>query len=190
MKRLSDNAIEIVNELHTEDSHDSEYVPIIDALNSLAAYEDTGLEPEEIQEAVDLFKGWKDADIPKELKSWVERCTWHVRKCKELRRELDEYKKAEAEGRLVVLPCKLGDTVYCITECSCENIDEVYTKCEFYGYGTDDMICTRPSGTKCPYQYRVSEYRATEMNIFIFVRQWGKRAFATREEAEKALEGK
>ena len=25
---------------------------------------------------------------------------------------LDEYRKAEAEGRLVILPCKVGDTVY------------------------------------------------------------------------------
>lgn len=91
MKRLSDNAIEIVNELHTERlSYDSEYVPIIDALNSLAAYEDTGLEPEEIQEAVDLFKDWRNADIPKELKSWVERCTWHVRKEGFVDVELDE----------------------------------------------------------------------------------------------------
>ena len=46
MKRLSDNAIEIVNELHTERlDYESEYVPIIDALNHLAEYEDIGLEP-------------------------------------------------------------------------------------------------------------------------------------------------
>ena len=49
MKRLSDNAIEIVNELHTERlAYESEYVPIIDALNRLAQYEDIGLEPEKI----------------------------------------------------------------------------------------------------------------------------------------------
>lgn len=88
------------------------YEHIVQVLNRLAAYEDTGLTPEEIQQAVDLFKDWRNADIPKELKSWVERCTWHVRKCEELRRELDEYKKAEAEGRLLILPCKVGDTVY------------------------------------------------------------------------------
>lgn len=41
MERLSDNAIEIVNELHTERlAYESEYVPIIDALNRLAEYED------------------------------------------------------------------------------------------------------------------------------------------------------
>ena len=41
MERLSENAIEIVNELHTERlDYESEYVPIIDALNRLAEYED------------------------------------------------------------------------------------------------------------------------------------------------------
>ena len=49
MERLSDNAIEIANELHTERlAYESEYVPIIDALNRLAEYEDIGLEPEKI----------------------------------------------------------------------------------------------------------------------------------------------
>ena len=49
MERLSNNAIEIVNELHTEKlAYESEYVPIIDALNRLAEYEDTRLEPEKI----------------------------------------------------------------------------------------------------------------------------------------------
>ena len=49
MERLSDNAIEIVNELHTEKlTYESEYVPIIDALNRLTEYEDIGLEPEKL----------------------------------------------------------------------------------------------------------------------------------------------
>ena len=83
---------------------------------ALAAYEDTGLEPEEIQEAVDLFP-WEDADIPAELKRWVERSTWHIRRCNELSKELQAYRasgltpdelteaaelyKAEKEGRVV-----------------------------------------------------------------------------------------
>ena len=46
MERLSDTAIEIINELHTERlDYYSEYIPLIDAANRLAAYEDTGLEP-------------------------------------------------------------------------------------------------------------------------------------------------
>ena len=50
MERLSDTAIEIINDLHTERlEYASEYIPLIDAANLLAAYEDTGLEPEEIK---------------------------------------------------------------------------------------------------------------------------------------------
>ena len=57
MERLSDTAIEIINELHTERlDYSSEYIPLIDAANRLAAYEDTGLEPQDIISAVDMSK--------------------------------------------------------------------------------------------------------------------------------------
>lgn len=50
MERLSDTAIEIINDLHTERlEYASEYIPLIDAANRLSDYEDTGLEPEEIK---------------------------------------------------------------------------------------------------------------------------------------------
>lgn len=105
---------------------------------------------------------------------------------------LAEYEDAEEQGLLVRLPCKLGSTVYWIVEYFCENIDGVYSKCEFYGYKpdyeADCEICNRPEGTKCPYQYRISEGRATEINILMIARNLGKTVFLTREEAEKALE--
>lgn len=50
MERLSDRAIDIVNDLHTERiDYSSEYIPLIDALQKLSAYEDTGLEPDEYE---------------------------------------------------------------------------------------------------------------------------------------------
>ena len=69
-------------------------------IDRLAAYEDSGLEPQDIISAVDMAKI---------------ACALH---------ELNAYKdlgpidhirdliKAEQDGRLVVLPCKVGDTVY------------------------------------------------------------------------------
>lgn len=52
MERLSDQAIEIINELHTERlDYNSEYLPLIEAALLLAAYEDTGLEPEDFKKA-------------------------------------------------------------------------------------------------------------------------------------------
>lgn len=41
MQRLSDTAIEIINDLHTERlEYTSEYIPLIDSANKLAEYED------------------------------------------------------------------------------------------------------------------------------------------------------
>ncbi len=88
---------------------------------------------------------------------------------------------------VIVPPCKVGDVVYGFRECSCEDIDGVYTQCEFYGYGLEDRICTIPKGKKCPHQYRIEKYSVTEANLLLFTRIWGKTVFLTREEAEKAL---
>ena len=53
MERLSDRAIEIINELHTERlDYESEYLPLIGCADKCRAYEDTGLEPEQITAAV------------------------------------------------------------------------------------------------------------------------------------------
>ena len=51
MERLSDKAINIIDELHTERlDYYSEYIPLIDAANLLAEYENTGLTPQEIEQ--------------------------------------------------------------------------------------------------------------------------------------------
>lgn len=91
------------------------------------------------------------------------------------------------DNGIIAPPCKVGDIVYSIQECSCEDIDGVHTECEFYGYGADDRICAIPNGEKCPYQYRVVECYVMELNILMFTREWGKTVFLTREDAEKAL---
>lgn len=57
-----------------------------DVLQELAAYEDTGYSPLEI----------------KSLEG-----EWNA-----MRKVVDSYRKAEEEGRLVRLPCKVGDMVY------------------------------------------------------------------------------
>ena len=49
MERYSDEAIRIIDELHTERlDYQSEYIPLIDAAPRLDAYEATGVEPENI----------------------------------------------------------------------------------------------------------------------------------------------
>lgn len=96
MNRLSDTAIEIVNELHTERlDYDSEYLPLINALNRLAAYEDTGLDPEQCAKYAQAEKEGRYIVLKEPRSAGVHR--------------LEELARADIEGRLVVLPC--GDDV-------------------------------------------------------------------------------
>ena len=72
--------------------------PRYDAVDRLAAYENTGLEPE----AVNALKLASMGEAIAEIKEFdgipIDR--------------LRELVEAEKDGRLVVLPCKVGDTVY------------------------------------------------------------------------------
>lgn len=65
-----------------------------DHADRLAAYEDTGLEPEEIEKAMDIVKSavsaFEDFGVDR----------------------LAELAEADREGRCVVLPCKVEDDVY------------------------------------------------------------------------------
>ena len=93
MERLSDTAIEIINDLHTERlEYASEYIPLIDAANRLAAYEDSGLEPE------DLKKAFNETAILKLAAQALSTTPDHLR----------DLLQAEQDGRLVVLPCKFS----------------------------------------------------------------------------------
>ena len=149
MERLSNNAIEIVNELHTEKlAYESEYVPIIDALNRLAEYEDTGLEPEKIV----LLKNIVDDAFPDKPEF-----TEHIR----------ELLRAEKDGRLVVLPCKVGDTIY---RCG-DPIKKIYEWQIAYVEVYEDET------------FFVDDSDNTFMEADI-----GKTVFLAREEAAKALE--
>ena len=182
-----------------------DYKNYSEAMNLLLRYVDTGLTPEEIQEAVDLFQGADD--IPNEIKSWVERCTWHVRKCAELSKELQRYKdtglepeevqdfvdrwkksvkiagfvkqndisrikellQAESEGRLIVLPCKVGDTVWRIVGCGTNGHRSVQKRkvLAVTIYHTGDMVIHTDGAEN----------------------RFGKTVFLTREAAEAALGG-
>lgn len=63
MERLSDRAIEIINDLHTERlDYTSEYIPLIEAAQKLAAYEDAALEPDRIAEIIWRLWDYFDAD--------------------------------------------------------------------------------------------------------------------------------
>ena len=117
----------------------------------MKAYEDTGLTPEE----VDTLK-----------KDWSYLCTV-VGECGGLDR-VKELAEADKDGRVVVLPCKVGDTVYwvhstVITECRVHRIQ--MNRNGLY-------ICLKST----------MSHGAFRVDLCL-----GKNVFLTREEAEKAL---
>ena len=77
---------------------------LIQQINRLAAYEDTGLTPEEIERVVDAYG--RGHTLRTESAERLE----IVREIKTDR--LRELAKAEKDGRLEVLPCKVGDHVW------------------------------------------------------------------------------
>ena len=67
-----------------------EHLQLAAWLEELQAYKDTGVSAQELQDVVDLFTEAtvSEVDVPKELKRWMERCTWHARRCVELGEKL------------------------------------------------------------------------------------------------------
>ena len=119
----------------------------------LAAYEDTGLTPEEVAALV---------------KDWSDLCTI-VGECGGIDR-LRELAEADRAGRLVVLPCKVGDTVYFRTyDCN----------------GTVDLGI-QPHKVTAIVGHAIVRGKYTDVGLS--PGQYGVSWFLIREEAEKALE--
>ena len=120
----------------------------------LAAYEDTGLTPEEIK-----------APFTEDTMINLAAQALGVEPSR-----LREIAEAEKDGRCVVLPCKVGDTVWRIVRDGEPHItrDEVRDM-----YFADDMTpCVELVGGRVT-----------------FTEKFGKTVFLSREEAEKALRG-
>lgn len=91
---------------------------------------------------------------------------------------LRELAEADKDGRVVVLPCKVGDTVYMI-----ERIFDIDN-------GICDEICARKvighGGNNLNQLWLVGS--GGICNAHIFVSEFGKTVFLTREEAERAIQ--
>ena len=89
--------------------------------------------------------------------------------------KLAEYENAEEEGRLVVLPCKVGDTVWMVHQRLTSTVNNVISK----------MTVTELRGNRLnPIWFVIDgEYGRTSFHPS----EIGKTVFLTREEAEKAL---
>lgn len=122
----------------------------------LAEYEDTGLMPGEIKSMQEEhFSGLEMAKLHSALM------------------ELKKYQEADKDGRIVVLPCKVGQRVFALLD-----TDKHISECEVKQIGMGNEIGFIGLEPICA---RGREY-GVALNGF------GKTVFLTREEAEKALE--
>ena len=133
----------------------------ISAANRLAAYEDTGLTPEQCENAKTIIESAFSDDTSK-----VER--------------IRELLKADRDGRLVVLPCKVGDTLWVTGHDNVPREMELEAP-DIRAVCTDeDNLCMSTCNRK-PDGFCAYRLRNDGADI-------GKTVFLTREEAEAALE--
>ena len=125
-----------------------------EAANRLAAYEETGLTPQAYAEAREAGKVLSSCDISF--------------------RRLAELLTADRDGRLVVPPCKAGDTVYEVT--SRKTISEYRVKAIRV-----ELFCTF-------IEWDIVAGFVDKSIFGIPVDEIGKTVFLTRKEAETALE--
>ena len=118
-------------------------------IDRLAAYEDTGIDPDELRIIGDI-KRFKDEII---FGSKADR--------------LKELSDADKDGRLVVLPCKVGDHVWV------DGRDALVT--EFFGYRSE--------------RYFHAVILGRNKHIDIPFHEIGKTVFLTRDEADAAMAG-
>lgn len=132
-------------------------------MEHLAAYEETGLTPEEVTALGKLF----DYAL-EESKTLTEQLA--------LLNRIRDLAKADKDGRLVVPPCKAGDTVYEVT--SRKTISEYRVKAIRV-----ELFCTF-------IEWDIVAGFVDKSIFGVPVNEIGKTVFLTREEADRALEGK
>ncbi len=136
-------------------------------LKKLAAYEDTGFEPEEIDFCL------SGAISPQEAKERYEAHKKHYD-------EWFAWKQADEQGLLVRLPCKIGDTVY---EIDLPEYGVIVCNVLCFTYGRSNITGEL---TWCV-AVEVIEGHGLRSCYTFDQDDFGKTVFLTREEAESAL---
>lgn len=136
--------------------------PVQEAIERLKQYEDTGLSPEGIIKAQSAIKSALG-----------------------LACELQSYRDAEKEGRLMMLPCKAGDTVYVNKKC----FNDWYCFFEFKPFVRAKVVNFKYRQKEIKMNLRPLTERTanTRYHVFFSLSSIGKTVFLTREEAEAAL---
>ncbi|MGL6015258.1 MAG: hypothetical protein ACRCZU_04075 [Selenomonadaceae bacterium] len=136
-------------------NHKDKFVTTDDVLKKLAAYEDTGLTPKVCAE----YKKFEDEVVASGMTFG----------------EVVELMHKKQDGRLVALPCKVGDTAYVVTQI-------------FNGSKTEWKIGSRKidriGGNEMNPVWMVSTH---PYELHFFLSEFGKTVFLTRTLAEEAL---
>lgn len=130
-----------------------------DFVDRLAAYEDTGLYPESVEALKLSMMGKAISEITEFDGLPIDR--------------LRELAEADKDGRVLILPCKVGDTVYFV--------NKQILEFAVVGYAVDE------TGISWVHSEHVDKIGDTNERTFSPDR-FGKNTFFTREEAEKALQ--
>lgn len=96
--------------------------------------------------------------------------------------KLADYEDAEEQGLLLRLPCKVGDTVYCMF---CR-----YTKCTSNNKEFDEYDCQGCQQDECDSKIEkyIQDMRAFSLDFIVTnLKNFGKTVFLTRDEAEAKL---
>ena len=163
-------------------------------IDRLAAYEDTGLEPEDIENTLANFSsflcemtGGMMSKTNYTTNVMVMAANDHFQRiCDECREDkhATELLDAEADGRLLVLPCKVGEIVWLLDERFVGRGRERWpmVRCKINEFAmVGESVFAVLDGAES--WYSVSRFKA------LSVRDFGRTVFLTREEAEAALKG-
>lgn len=96
--------------------------------------------------------------------------------------KLREYEDLDEQGLLLLLPCKVEETVYCIYE--------RYTKCSEYGQVLEEYSCQGCECLECDShkELYVQSQKAYSLDWIVSnLKRFGKTIFLTKDEAEKKL---
>lgn len=102
----------------------------------------------------------------------TERADWYQHEYAEAYKELERYRKLEEAGRLIELPCKVGDAVYeilppCNDTLLCEMFQQLYI--------------SRCLNKECGHYIQIKQFRIE------LLKDLGRTVFATKAEAEVKL---
>lgn len=141
----------------------------------LAAYEDTGLTPEEINDLASVREISPEAEyaINKHADNIIERLDKLLHQTDDDAR-LRDLAEADKDGRVVMLPCKVGDRLYEVTGRKTISVYKVRAiRVELFGLFIE---------------WDIVEGFVWQSLSGISAGEIGRTVFLTREEAEKALE--